>query len=92
MCVCYSQPLHGKPELMYTVVLVHKGGYSVFFMILLFLLEHIIISSFSLCRLQQDIQSVSGRRPVASQSRTAPSALHPHRLFYTQQLESIHQA
>lgn len=25
MCVCYSQPLHSKPELMYTLVLVHKG-------------------------------------------------------------------
>lgn len=24
MCVCYSQPLQGKPELMYTLVLVHK--------------------------------------------------------------------
>lgn len=28
MCVCYSQPLQGKPELMYTVVLVHKGVLS----------------------------------------------------------------
>lgn len=26
--MCYSQPLQDKPELMYTVVLVHKGVYS----------------------------------------------------------------
>lgn len=26
MCVCYSQPLRDKPELTYTVVLVHKGA------------------------------------------------------------------
>lgn len=55
------------------------------FVFFLFLLEHIIISSFSLCRLQQDIQSVSGQRPVAAESRAAPSALHPHRLLQTQQ-------
>lgn len=28
MCVCYSQPLQDKLELLYTVVLVHKGVYS----------------------------------------------------------------
>lgn len=33
----------------------------------------------SLCRLQQDIQSVSGQRAVTKKGGTSPSTLHPHR-------------
>lgn len=95
MCVCYSQPLQGKPELMYTVVLVHKGVlsknvqrlYLFFHFFLFFLLPLFFLSRahadlyfiLSLCRLQQDIQSVSGQRAVTKKGGTSPSTLRPHR-------------
>lgn len=41
------------------------------------------------CRLQQDIQSVAGQRWVATQSRTAPSSLHPHRWWYIQKRDVV---
>lgn len=62
MCVCYSQPLQGKPELMYTVVLVHKGVLSqnvqqlslffhffLFFLMPLFFLSCILFSPSADC-------------------------------------------
>lgn len=57
-----------------------------------FYLEHMVIwiFSLSLCRLQQDIQSISGRRPVAAESHSAPSALHPHRSLHTQTQHNTH--
>lgn len=95
MCVCWSQPLKNRQELIYSLVLVHKGVYaprillSIWRNVFLFLLPSLLrcycfYLEHSFCRLQQDLQSVSGQRPVAAESRAASSALHPHRSLHTQ--------
>lgn len=96
MCVCYTQPLQDKHELLYTVVLVHKGVsvlapnsppppicYCLFYS---FYLEHTETNVFFLtsCRLQQEVQGVSGQWCITTESHPAPSALHSHRSLRTQ--------
>lgn len=50
---------------------------------------HCDVDFLSFCRLQQDIQSISGQRTATTESQTAPSTLHPHRSLHTQTCNAV---
>lgn len=86
MCVCYCHPSKHKQELIYGLLLVHKGECAAIFGLTVAPCSPSAHRSASLppCRLQQDVHSVAGQRADPA----APGRFHPRRPVHKAQTRS----